>query len=90
MATSAHSPLDYVPVGIGILIVAAISWLVLRYASRIVDAMGRTGVNALTRLMGLVLVCIGVQFVVTGVVDLVTSQAGAAPAAAAVAYLASA
>jgi multiple antibiotic resistance protein len=75
MATSAHSPLDYVPVGIGIVIVAAVSWLVLRYAARIVDAMGRTGVNALTRLMGLVLVCIGVQFLVTGLVDLVTSQA---------------
>ena len=58
----------------GIVIVAAISWLVLHYAPRIVDAMGRTGVNALTRIMGLILVCIGVHFVVTGVVDLVTSQ----------------
>ena len=74
MATSAKSPFEYIPIGVGIVIVAAISWLVLHYAPRIVDAMGRTGVNALTRIMGLILVCIGVQFVVTGVVDLVTSQ----------------
>lgn len=78
MATSAENVLEYIPVGIGIVIVSAISWIVLRYAPRIVDFLGRTGVNALTRLMGLVLVCIGVQFVVTGVVDLVTTQASAA------------
>ena len=76
MATSARNVFEYVAVGIGIVIVAAVSWLVLHYSTRIVDALGRTGVNALTRLMGLVLVCIGVQFVVTGVVDLVATQAG--------------
>lgn len=75
MATSADNVFEYVSVGIGILIVAAVSWLVLHYSTRIVDALGRTGLNALTRLMGLVLVCIGVQFVVTGVVDLVEIQA---------------
>jgi multiple antibiotic resistance protein len=76
MATSANNAFQYIPIGIGIVIVAAVSWLVLRYSSPIVDAMGRTGVNALTRVMGLILVCIGVQFVVTGVVDLVATQAG--------------
>ena len=76
MATSADNAFQYIPIGIGIVIVAAVSWLVLRYSSPIVDAMGRTGVNALTRVMGLILVCIGVQFVVTGVVDLVATQAG--------------
>lgn len=76
MATSAGRVLDYIPVGIGIVIVALISWVILRYAARVVDFLGRTGVNILTRLMGLILVCIGVQFVVTGVVDLVATQAG--------------
>jgi multiple antibiotic resistance protein len=61
---------------VGIGIVSAIAWLVLRYSTPIVDPLGRTGVNALTRLIGLVLVCIGVQFVVTGAVDLVTTEAG--------------
>ena len=36
--------------------------------------MGRTGVNALTRLMGLILVCIGVQFIATGVAEFLTAQ----------------
>lgn len=74
MATSARSVFDYIPVAIGIILVAMVAWVVLRSSSKIVDVMGRTGVNALTRLMGLVLVCIGVQFVVTGVIDLVTSE----------------
>ncbi len=75
MATSARNLLDYALIAVGIVIVAVVAWIVLRSASRIVNSMGRTGVNALTRLMGLVLVCIGVQFVVTGVVDLATTTA---------------
>jgi multiple antibiotic resistance protein len=74
MATSARGWPDYLPVALGIVIVALITWVILRYSTRIVDVMGRTGVNALTRVMGLILVCIGVQFVVTGVVDLVASE----------------
>ena len=74
MATSARGWPDNLPVALGIVIVALITWVILRYSTRIVDVMGRTGVNALTRVMGLILVCIGVQFVVTGVVDLVASE----------------
>lgn len=87
MATSTRGITDYVPIAIGIIIVAAVAWIVLRSSSPIVDALGRTGVNALTRLMGLVLVCIGVQFVVTGVFDLVNSQAAIEKAALASALL---
>jgi multiple antibiotic resistance protein len=74
MATGADNYLEYIPIGIGIVLVSILSWLVLRSASSIVDRIGRTGVNALTRLMGLLLVCIGVQFIGTGVVDLLTTQ----------------
>lgn len=70
MATSTQSYFDYLPIAIGIVLVAAIAWIVLRFSSRIVDVLGRTGVNVLTRLMGLILVCIGVQFVATGGVEL--------------------
>ena len=72
MATSVERPIDYVAVGIGILIVAFLSWLILRSSMRIVDFLGSTGVNVLTRLMGLILVCIGIQFIATGVFELVT------------------
>ncbi len=74
MATAADDTLDHVPIGIGIIVVAFMSWLVLRSSVPIVDVLGRTGVNALTRLMGLILVCIGVQFVATGTVDLLTDS----------------
>jgi multiple antibiotic resistance protein len=75
MATSADHYLDYIPIAIGICMVAVLSWFVLRSASTILSRLGRTGVNALTRLMGLVLVCIGVQFIGTGVVGLLTTDA---------------
>jgi multiple antibiotic resistance protein len=72
MATSVTRPRDYLAVGIGILIVAFLSWLVLRSSTRIVDFLGTTGVNVLTRIMGLILVCIGIQFIATGIFELVT------------------
>ena len=74
MATTADHYYDYVPIGIGIVVVAAVSWIVLRSASSIIEKLGRTGVNALTRLMGLALVCIGVQFIGIGVVELLAAQ----------------
>ena len=72
MATAVDSAWDHVPIGIGIIVVAVLSWLVLRSSVSIVEVLGRTGVNALTRLMGLILVCIGVQFIATGSIELLS------------------
>ena len=66
MASVAEGPTDYASVAIGILIVAFISWLVLRSSTTVTEWLGMTGVNALTRVMGFLLVCIGVRFVATG------------------------
>jgi multiple antibiotic resistance protein len=74
IATEAEYFQEYFGVAIGIVIVAAISWLVLRFSSSIVDYMGATGITVMTRLMGLLLVGVGVQFVVNGAVELVTSD----------------
>jgi multiple antibiotic resistance protein len=35
---------------------------------------GVTGMNAMTRIMGLILVCIGIQFVVTGIIEGITGD----------------
>jgi multiple antibiotic resistance protein len=43
----------------------------LRFSTRVVDFLGATGMNVITRLMGFILVCIGVQFVTTGVKEAV-------------------
>lgn len=74
MATSVDSIVDYVPVCAGIIAVAFISWLVLRSSARVIDVMGSSGVNVLTRIMGLILVCVGIQFVANGFIELMTDE----------------
>jgi multiple antibiotic resistance protein len=75
MATSVERVVDFVPVCFGIIAVAIISWLILRSSSRIINFMGNSGVNVLTRIMGLILVCIGIQFVANGFLELLTDEA---------------
>jgi multiple antibiotic resistance protein len=74
MATSVDYPPEYLAVGIGIILVAFISWLILHFSTRIIGFLGGTGVNVLTRLMGLILVCIGIQFIADGFVELITDE----------------
>jgi multiple antibiotic resistance protein len=75
MATTVDNPPEYMAVGIGIIIVASLSWMILRLSTQIIGFLGSTGVNVLTRLMGLILVCIGIQFVLTGLLELITDDA---------------
>jgi len=64
--------LDYVAIILGIVIVAVISYATLRLSGRMVRFMGANGMNALTKFMGFLLLCIGVQFIVNGVVNIAT------------------
>ena len=50
-----------------ILLALLIAWGTLRAAERLVLRMGQTGIRVMTRLMGLMLAAIAVQFVITGV-----------------------
>ena len=52
------------------LLFALVFWLCMRGATKIMRFLGETGIDALSRLMGFLLVCIGVQFVINGVHDL--------------------
>jgi multiple antibiotic resistance protein len=58
-----------------ILISAAIVWLTLRNARALSSRLGVTGVKILTRVMGLVVGAIAVQFIVTGAYHLWTALA---------------
>jgi multiple antibiotic resistance protein len=49
-----------------IVITMAISLIVLRVGERVVVRMGQTGIRVMTRIMGLLLAAIAVQFVITG------------------------
>ena len=50
----------------GIAIVAAIVWAAFRLAPLISHALSRTGINIVTRLMGLIMAAIGIEFIASG------------------------
>ena len=52
---------------VAVAITAAATYLVLHYGQRIFRSLGRVGVMALARVMGLLLAAVGVQFIVNGV-----------------------
>ena len=58
--------LGYIVVALGILITALVCWLVLMAAARITRALGPTGIDVITRLMGFFLIAIAVQFIDAG------------------------
>lgn len=57
--------LGYIVVSIGIMISAFICFLVLWSSGKVVGFLGKNGINAVTKLMGFFLICVGVEFVVT-------------------------
>ncbi|MGH8179107.1 MAG: MarC family NAAT transporter [Steroidobacter sp.] len=63
----------YVFVAVGIAITAVISYAVLKAASRLDKLLGATGMNAMARIMGFLLICMGIQFVINGVLGVVES-----------------
>jgi len=56
----------------GIGLVAFVSFLVLRASERVVGYLGATGMQAMSRIMGFLLVCVGIQFVVVGVQEIMS------------------
>lgn len=50
---------------------ALILWLCLRTADLIMKATGESGIDAISRLMGFLLVCMGVQFAINGSVEII-------------------
>ena len=71
--TSSRVVIDHVLVGIGIAITAVISYWVLRAATRLNGLLGATGMNAVSRIMGFLMICIGVQFCINGVLAIAAS-----------------
>jgi multiple antibiotic resistance protein len=59
----------YVGVVLGLAVTILIAWLVLRTASSMARFLGRSGIDAMTRLFGFLMVAIGVQFLLTGFSD---------------------
>lgn len=73
MAADASGPAEIGAIGVGIVMVAFVSFLVLRVATQVVRVLGTAGTNAMGRIMGFLLVCVGIQFVVDGTQDILAS-----------------
>ena len=57
-----------------ILSIGIFSFLILRAARWIQNYLGPQGINAMTRIMGLLMVCIGVQFIADGIIAFIESS----------------
>lgn len=55
------------------LLVAIIAWICMRSTDKIMRLIGKSGIDAISRLMGFLLVCMGVQFIINGVLEIVAS-----------------
>ncbi len=58
---------DHIGFACGIVIFATGSYVLLRFSAPVVKKLGKTGTNVITRIMGLILMSLGIEFVVTGV-----------------------
>lgn len=56
----------YIAISLAILGTAVFNWICLREAPLLQKLMGKNGMNAVTRIMGFLLVCIAVQMVIVG------------------------
>jgi multiple antibiotic resistance protein len=64
------SPLHYLYLSLAIVALTAITALLLRLAPHISQWLGKTGINIVTRLMGLVMAAMGVEFIAHGLKQL--------------------
>ena len=67
MAAGSDNLPGYLAISVGILAVVLVAFLSMRSAPLISKALGVTGLDALTRIMGFILVCIAFQFVFDGI-----------------------
>lgn len=67
---SEHVILRHSAIAVGIALTALICYFVLRAATRLARFLGPSGMSGMTGIMGFLLVCIGVQFVINGLTHL--------------------
>jgi len=69
LAAQARTPTHSAVIYASIAATMVISWMTLRAADRLFTRIGQTGIRVATRLMGVLLAAIAVQFVLTGIRD---------------------
>jgi len=66
LSSRAQSLADYPVIILSILVTLLITYFVLRSSSRLIKIIGVTGLNVMTRVMGLLLCAIAIQYVING------------------------
>jgi multiple antibiotic resistance protein len=59
--------IHYLLVSLGIIVLSLVIWIVLRVAPWVAGRIGATGINIFTRIMGLILAAIAVEFIANGI-----------------------
>lgn len=75
-AQQSESWLDKIVLTALVLLLAISVWISLRLAQPISRLLGTTGINIITRLLGLLLSAIAIEFITTGLVELLPGLAG--------------
>ncbi len=65
--TCYHNLMHLIGFSVAIAIFALCCWGVFRMAPWLVRLLGQTGINVITRIMGLLLMALGIEFIVTGI-----------------------
>lgn len=74
-AHASYQPVHIALIILIILMVALVTWAALHLANPVSRMLGRTGINIATRLMGLLLASIAVEFIVNGLIQLLPGLA---------------
>ncbi len=64
------TPLHYTVLFVEIILLAGLTWLILRIAPSLAKMLGKTGINVVTRIMGLIMTAVGVEFIASGLKQL--------------------
>jgi multiple antibiotic resistance protein len=66
LAGQAHEPASAAAVYVSIVVTGLLSYVTLRLGEQLLSRLGKTGIRVMTRIMGLLLAAVAVQFVLTG------------------------
>ena len=67
---------DVIGISVTIILFCTAMWGLFRIAPWIVRGLGQTGINVVTRIMGMLLASIGIEFITTGLRNLFPGLAG--------------
>lgn len=69
-STRYNSWVDYLGFSLAIILFAVICYILFRFSAPLVKRLGKTGSNIVTRIMGLILMALGIEIIVAGVSNL--------------------